>query len=44
MGRTEHNRIVIFEKAEDVKPGDYVDVLITNAQGITLLGEIKNSG
>lgn len=44
MGRTEHNRIVIFEKVEGVKPGDYVDVLIKSAQGITLLGEIKNSG
>ena len=44
MGRTEHNRIVIFEKVEGVKPGDYVDVLIKSAHGITLLGEIKNSG
>ncbi|MBN2856967.1 MAG: TRAM domain-containing protein, partial [Candidatus Delongbacteria bacterium] len=44
MGRTDHNRIVIFEKKHGVKAGDYVDILINRAEGISLLGEIKNSG
>ena len=39
MGRTGQNRIVIFEKKHGVKPGDYVDVLINRAEGISLFGE-----
>ena len=44
MGRTEQNRIVIFEKAEGIKEGDYAQVLITRAEGMTLFGKIVNNG
>jgi tRNA-2-methylthio-N6-dimethylallyladenosine synthase len=41
MGRTTGNKVVVFQ-AEDVKPGDYVQVMITSATSATLLGEIEN--
>lgn len=44
MGRTEQNRIVIFEKTNDVAEGDYVNVLITRAEGLSLFGKIVNNG
>jgi tRNA-2-methylthio-N6-dimethylallyladenosine synthase len=44
MGRTEQNRIVIFEKVEGIKEGDYAQVLITRAEGLTLFGKIVNNG
>jgi tRNA-2-methylthio-N6-dimethylallyladenosine synthase len=42
MGRTTSNKVVVF-KAEDTKPGDYVDVKIVSATSATLLGEIKSA-
>jgi len=44
MGRTEQNRIVIFEKTNEVAEGDYVNVLITRAEGLSLFGKIVNNG
>jgi len=44
MGRTEQNRIVIFEKTNNVAEGDYVNVLITRAEGLSLFGKIVNNG
>lgn len=44
MGRTDQNRIVIFKKEGDISEGDYVNVLITHADGVTLFGEIVNQG
>lgn len=41
-GRTVHNRIVIFDKKDDLKTGDYVNVKIVRAEGVTLFGEIVN--
>jgi len=41
QGRTRSNKIVIFDKAGE-KPGDIVNVNITDAQGITLFGRIAN--
>ncbi|MCF7824882.1 MAG: tRNA (N6-isopentenyl adenosine(37)-C2)-methylthiotransferase MiaB [Candidatus Marinimicrobia bacterium] len=41
QGRTRSNKIVIFDKAGE-KPGDIVNVKITDAQGITLFGHIVN--
>ena len=41
MGRTTGNKVVVF-KAEDTKPGDYVQVIITSATSATLLGGIEN--
>lgn len=38
-GRTSENKVVIFPK-ENYKPGDYVEVLITNCTPATLLGEV----
>lgn len=38
-GRTSENKVVIFPK-EIFKPGDYVEVLITNCTPATLLGEV----
>lgn len=42
MGRTSGNKVVVFQ-AEDVKPGNYVDVTIVSATSATLLGEIKST-
>jgi len=44
MGRTEQNRIVIFERTNDVAEGDYVNVLIIRAEGLSLFGKIVNNG
>lgn len=41
MGRTEQNRMVIFENNGTIRPGDYVQVKIGRADGVTLFGEIK---
>jgi tRNA-2-methylthio-N6-dimethylallyladenosine synthase len=40
MGRTTGNKVVVFQ-AEDVKPGDYVNVKIVSATSATLIGEVK---
>jgi tRNA-2-methylthio-N6-dimethylallyladenosine synthase len=39
IGRTTGNKVVVFQ-AEDIKPGDYVDVKITSATSATLLGGV----
>jgi len=39
-GRTEQNRIVIFDKKGELNSGDYVNIKITSADGVTLFGEI----
>ena len=41
-GRTEQNRIVIFDKIDDCNIGDFVKVKIIKAEGVTLFGEIIN--
>ena len=41
MGRSSQNKVVVFPKNERLlKPGDYVNVRITNCTQATLLGEI----
>jgi tRNA-2-methylthio-N6-dimethylallyladenosine synthase len=42
MGRTSGNKVVVFQ-ADDIKPGDYVDVTIVSATSATLLGELSNA-
>jgi len=42
--RTETNHIVHCAKTTEVKPGDYVDVMITHAGQHSLQGEIKKPG
>ncbi|MCK5761155.1 MAG: tRNA (N6-isopentenyl adenosine(37)-C2)-methylthiotransferase MiaB, partial [Candidatus Delongbacteria bacterium] len=39
-GRTEQNRIVIFDKIDDCNIGDYIKIKIIKAEGVTLFGEI----
>jgi len=39
-GRSDHNHMVIFPVKEDVKPGDYVNVLIEKTTTATLIGRI----
>ncbi len=41
-GRNDGNDVVIFPKAEGVKPGDYVMVRIEEATSATLRGKIEN--
>ncbi len=40
MGRTDTNKVVIFPKDENVKPGDYIVVRIKSATSATLFGDI----
>jgi tRNA-2-methylthio-N6-dimethylallyladenosine synthase len=42
MGRTTGNKVVVF-RAENIMPGDYVNVTIVNATSATLLGEVKSA-
>jgi tRNA-2-methylthio-N6-dimethylallyladenosine synthase len=42
MGRTTGNKVVVF-KAENIKPGDYVNVTIVSATSATLLGEVSST-
>ena len=42
FGRTTHNSVVVFPKM-NLKPGDYVNVLITDCNSATLIGEIVKS-
>jgi len=37
-GRTSQNKIVVFEPASDIRPGDFVSLRITRAQAQTLFG------
>jgi tRNA-2-methylthio-N6-dimethylallyladenosine synthase len=39
-GRTEHNSMVIFPITDNVKPGDYVNVLIERTTTATLIGKV----
>lgn len=39
-GRNTQNKMLVFEKREGLKPGDYVQVKVTEATSATLLGEI----
>ncbi|MCK4979876.1 MAG: tRNA (N6-isopentenyl adenosine(37)-C2)-methylthiotransferase MiaB [Candidatus Delongbacteria bacterium] len=41
-GRTDENRIVIFDKKENCNIGGFVKVKIIKAEGVTLFGEIVN--
>jgi len=40
MGRTGTNKVVIFSKQDDIKPGDYVKVKINKATSGTLFGDL----
>jgi tRNA-2-methylthio-N6-dimethylallyladenosine synthase len=42
MGRNSQNKVIIFKKSDskDLKPGDYVNVTVTDCTQATLLGEI----
>ena len=37
-GRNDQNKMVVFPK-KDFKPGDYVNILVTECTAATLLGE-----
>lgn len=39
-GRNTHNKMIIFPKSGDLKPGDYANVLVKEATSATLKGEI----
>lgn len=39
-GRNDHNQMVVFPKAEGLKPGDYVQVRIHRATSATLIGTL----
>ncbi len=41
-GRTSQNKVVIFDKLESLKPGDYIDVIIEKANSATLFGSISS--
>lgn len=43
MGRTEQNRIVIFDNQNNLKPGTFVNVKITKAEGVSLFGKIVSN-
>ncbi|CUS97110.1 tRNA-2-methylthio-N6-dimethylallyladenosine synthase [Candidatus Kryptobacter tengchongensis] len=40
MGRTDTNKVVVFPKVDEVKPGDYIIVRIKKATSATLFGDI----
>lgn len=39
-GRNDQNKMLIFKKKEGLKPGDYVNVKVTQVTSATLIGEI----
>ena len=39
-GRNSQNKMIVFEKQGHFKPGDYVQVTVTNATSATLIGKI----
>ena len=41
-GRSPQNKMVIFPKSDNFKPGDYVQVKITESSSATLIGHIVN--
>jgi tRNA-2-methylthio-N6-dimethylallyladenosine synthase len=42
-GRNSQNKMMVFPKVENLQPGDYVHVRVTDATSATLRGEIINS-
>ncbi len=42
MGRNTGNKVVVFQ-ADDIRPGDYVNVTINRATSATLIGEIQST-
>ncbi|TVQ43798.1 MAG: tRNA (N6-isopentenyl adenosine(37)-C2)-methylthiotransferase MiaB [Saprospirales bacterium] len=42
-GRNSQNKMIVFEKKNGLKPGDYVMVKVTSATSATLLGEMVSS-
>ena len=42
FGRTTHNSVAVFPK-KNYKPGDYVNVRITDCNSATLIGETVES-
>ncbi|CUS92353.1 tRNA-2-methylthio-N6-dimethylallyladenosine synthase, partial [Candidatus Kryptonium thompsonii] len=40
MGRTDTNKVVIFPRSDEIKPGDYIIVRINKATSATLFGDI----
>ena len=41
-GRTSQNKMVVFDRVEGLKAGDYVEVKITDCSSATLFGKAKN--
>lgn len=41
-GRTDHNKMVVFQKEGNLKKGDYVDVFVESCTAGTLIGRVKN--
>lgn len=41
-GKNSQNKVIIFAKQENLKPGDYVNVLVTDITSATLKGKIVN--
>ncbi|MEO1515178.1 MAG: tRNA (N6-isopentenyl adenosine(37)-C2)-methylthiotransferase MiaB [Bacteroidota bacterium] len=39
-GRNSQNKMIVFTKADGIKPGDYVQVRVTQATSATLIGEL----
>ena len=39
-GRNSQNKMIVFPKRDGLKPGDYVEVRVTEATGATLLGQL----
>ncbi len=39
MGRTSGNKVVVFQ-ADSIRPGDYVDVIVTRSTSATLIGNL----
>lgn len=41
-GKNSHGKLIVFPKSQNLSPGDYVQVLITDATSATLKGKIVN--
>jgi tRNA-2-methylthio-N6-dimethylallyladenosine synthase len=39
-GRNSQNKVIVFPKRQDLKPGDYASVIVTHATSATLIGEL----
>lgn len=40
IGHNDGNQLVVFKSSEGVKPGDFVEVLITDYSAQTLIGDL----